>query len=225
MRRRDSIECASDEIGDLEACVRTLAAELRLTLTNPHGSAEHAFSDLEPLRELRALEVLEVSRSRVADLSRLASLRELRRLDLSRTRVADLGPLGGLGKLASLGLAGTPVSDLSAAERAGGARGAQPVGDRGGVARAAAQADAAARAGRARHARARPVAGGGAAGAARGDTRLDVSGSRLTSFAGLEDAHQLRSLQAIGTPVEDLSEWSGCTGSRCCGSTARRCAT
>ena len=162
MRRRDRIDCASDEIGDLEALrAYPWLRELRLTLTNAHGSAEHAFSDLEPLREMQELEVLEVSRSRVADLSPLASLRELRRLDLSRTRVVDLGPLAELAKLASLGLAGTPVSDLSALSGLRGAGGAQPVGDRGGVARAAARADAAACAGRARHAGPRPVAGGG----------------------------------------------------------------
>ena len=69
MRRRDRIDCASDEIGDLEALrAYPWLRELRLRLTSPHGSAEHAFSDLEPLRELEALEVLEVSRSRVADL-------------------------------------------------------------------------------------------------------------------------------------------------------------
>jgi Leucine-rich repeat (LRR) protein len=87
MRRRDRIDCASDEIHDLEALrAYTGLRELRLRVASPHGSAEHALSDLSPLAELRELEVVEVPRSRVADLAPLAGLAALRQLDLSRTR-------------------------------------------------------------------------------------------------------------------------------------------
>ena len=87
MRRRDRIDCASDEIHDLEA-VRAYPwlRELRLRVASPHRSAEHALSDLSPLAELHELEVVEVPRSRVADLAPLAGLTGLRQLDLSRTR-------------------------------------------------------------------------------------------------------------------------------------------
>ena len=52
-------------------------------------------TELEPLRGLAGLEVLELPRTKVSDLEPLAGLAALRRLDLSRTRVADLGPLAG----------------------------------------------------------------------------------------------------------------------------------
>ena len=98
MRRRDRIDCASDEIHDLEALrAYPWLRELRLRVASPHGSAEQALSDLSPLAELRELELVEVPRSRVADLAPLAGLTGLRQLDLSRTRVSDLRPLAGLG--------------------------------------------------------------------------------------------------------------------------------
>ena len=94
----ERVDCASDEIRDLEALRdRPGLRELRLRLASPHGSAEHELSDLSPLAELRALEVVEVARSRVADLAPLAGLDALRRLDVSRTRVADLLPARGAG--------------------------------------------------------------------------------------------------------------------------------
>ena len=62
----ERVDCASDEIRDLEALrVRPGLRELRLRLASPHSSAEHELSDLSPLAELRALEVVEVARSRV----------------------------------------------------------------------------------------------------------------------------------------------------------------
>jgi hypothetical protein len=60
MRRRDRIDCASEEIHDLEALrACPWLRELRLRVASPHGSAEHTLSDLSPLTALRALEVVE----------------------------------------------------------------------------------------------------------------------------------------------------------------------
>ena len=86
MRRRDRIDCASEEIHDLEALrAYPWLRELRLRVASPHGSAENALTDLSPLAELRELEVFEVPRSRVADLAPLAGLAGLRPLELKRT--------------------------------------------------------------------------------------------------------------------------------------------
>ena len=118
MGRHDRFDHDAGEIHDLEALrARPWLRELRLGPAGPHASAEHPLDDHSPLAELRALEVLEVPRSRVADLSPLAGLAALRRLDVSRTRVADLAPLAGLARLAHLDVAATPVSDLGPLRR------------------------------------------------------------------------------------------------------------
>ena len=131
MRCDDRIDCASHEIHDLEALrERPWLRELRIRLENPHGSAEHPLSSLEPLTGLRELEVVEVPRSRVADLAPLAGLGRLRRLDVSRTRVTDLEPLRGLTKLESLELRHHLGLRPLAVVRAAGARGARYRGHR-----------------------------------------------------------------------------------------------
>ena len=234
MRRRDRIDCASDEIHDLEALrAYPWLRELRLRVASPHGSAEHALTDLSPLAELRELEVFEVPRSRVADLAPLAGLVGLRQLDLSRTRVSDLRPLAGLSGLASLRLAGVAGGGPVAAERPLGAGGARRGGDAGRLARAAARVVAAARARRPRHAGARPHAGRrpprgprrGAhrpqrravddLGALRSATALEVlrlGGTRVRDLTPLSGLGALRALSLAGTPVTDVAPLAGLGG-------------
>ena len=204
MRRRDRIDCASDEIHDLEALrAYPWLRELRLRVASPHGSAEHALSDLSPLAELRELEV-----RRGAALARggpgaaggadgpaaagpVADARQ-RPAAARRAGAARVAAPGGVA-------GGGPV----AAERPLGAGGARRGGHAGRLARAAARAGAAARARRPRHAGARPHADRRPP---RGPRRRCASTSAARGSTTSARCGRRR-------------RW------RCCGSAARACAT
>ncbi len=70
-------------------------------------------SDLAPLASLTALQSLYLSGTDVSDLAPLASLTALQSLNLRTTQVSDLAPLASLAALQSLNLTNTKVSDLA----------------------------------------------------------------------------------------------------------------
>ena len=74
--------------------------------------SDNAISDLEPLANLLALELLYVDGNRISDLRPLANLIELERLHLNDNAISDLAPLAGLVKLEWLHLDGNRISDL-----------------------------------------------------------------------------------------------------------------
>jgi len=69
--------------------------------------------DLSPLTSVRFLRELNISRTNVSDLSPISELRNISHLDLQGTEVVDLKPLAQLGDLRILDLSDTNVADLS----------------------------------------------------------------------------------------------------------------
>ena len=70
-------------------------------------------SDLTPLKDLKQLQLLDVSSTQVSDLSPLKDLTQLQKLYVFSTQVSDLTPLEDLKQLQKLYVQNTQVSDLS----------------------------------------------------------------------------------------------------------------
>jgi Leucine-rich repeat (LRR) protein len=93
------------------------AADLSL-VWNEITTAKHIcltgtdIADIEFLRQLGALETLELSHTQVADLEPLRGLTALKNLSFNNTQVANLEPLRGLTALANLSFENTQVADL-----------------------------------------------------------------------------------------------------------------
>ncbi|MFO0906683.1 MAG: protein kinase [Pirellulales bacterium] len=73
--------------------------------------SETSVADLRPLREMRTLENLDISSSRVSDLTALSELR-LKSLECKRCRISDLHPIRKM-SLEAIDLVGTRVADIS----------------------------------------------------------------------------------------------------------------
>ena len=104
-----SIVLDNPNVADLHAITELRNLE-KLVLKGKSDST--GVTDLEPLRDLSSLKVLDVSRTLVEDLKPLGCLTSLNTVDISHTKVADLGPLRGLTSLESLGVGDTAVADL-----------------------------------------------------------------------------------------------------------------
>jgi Leucine-rich repeat (LRR) protein len=68
--------------------------------------------DINLLKNLKSLYILDLSNTTISDISALAGLTNLSHLDLSGTAIADLSALAGLTKLHRLNISDTDVSDL-----------------------------------------------------------------------------------------------------------------
>jgi Leucine-rich repeat (LRR) protein len=75
-------------------------------------SESRNITDLNPLRMLQRLEVLNISRLAVPDLSPLLSCSRLLEFNCSNTPVADLSALAGSRKLSNLNLSNTQINDI-----------------------------------------------------------------------------------------------------------------
>jgi len=81
--------------------------------TVPDGIPRDRIRGLDPLKDLTALESLDLIGTQVSDLAPLQGLTALQSLVLSYTQVSDITPLQGSTALRSLDLAGTQVSDIT----------------------------------------------------------------------------------------------------------------
>jgi len=75
--------------------------------------SDSKITSVEGLKELVNLEWLDIRGTNVTDVSALSNLPKLRYLNLNNTQVSDVGELSGLDNLEYLFLEGTPVSDSS----------------------------------------------------------------------------------------------------------------
>lgn len=80
-------------------------------------SGNQFIQDIEPLTQLSALQILNLSNSSITDLSPIRNLTELTELNLSGTQLADITALKYSDKLVKLNLNGTSVSDISILDR------------------------------------------------------------------------------------------------------------
>lgn len=80
-------------------------------------SGNEYIQTIEPLGQLRNLQMLNLSGTPIGDLTPLRNLTELVELDLSRTKVFDLNPLRYASKLARLTIDDTDVRSLAVLER------------------------------------------------------------------------------------------------------------
>ena len=74
---------------------------------------QNGITDISFLRELKNLEILELSGTSISDVSALAELKNLETLYLYNTDISDVSPLSGLTNLQTLELQNTAVSDLA----------------------------------------------------------------------------------------------------------------
>jgi Leucine-rich repeat (LRR) protein len=82
------------------------------TLPDSRSRATYPLADISPLKNLTALEELQLFATKISDVGPISSMRELRYLGISATDVSDLTPLHNLQSLETFAAWGTEISIL-----------------------------------------------------------------------------------------------------------------
>lgn len=80
---------------------------------SPINGVVHSFTDLNPIRTLTTLRVIDFGRGSLTDISPLQNLTALTELYLANNQIADITPLQGLTNLTTLWVPANPVQNIS----------------------------------------------------------------------------------------------------------------
>ncbi len=97
----------------LDLVLKSLVHANKIRINGGQADSANIINDLTPIRKLRRLKILDLSRTRIKRMPRLQELTNLKHLSLSHTNVSELGSISLPPNIVKLDLSFTDVEDLT----------------------------------------------------------------------------------------------------------------